>query len=73
MNNYNKEEVINIGTGSDLSIKELANLIRNISGFEGKIIWNKSKPDGTPRKLMDVNKINSLGWKYKISLEQGIK
>lgn len=64
---------INLGVGEDLSIKELALLIKKIIGFKGEIIWNTKKPDGTPRKLLDVNKLNKLGWKAKISLEEGIK
>jgi len=72
MQNYSEREFINIGTGEDLSIKELAELISKSLLYEGKIVWDKSKPDGTPRKLMDVKKINDLGWHYKISLEDGI-
>jgi GDP-L-fucose synthase len=64
---------INIGVGKDLSIKELAMLVKKIINFQGKIIWDTSKPDGTPRKLLDVSKLQSYGWKAKISLEQGIK
>jgi GDP-L-fucose synthase len=64
---------INIGTGNDLRIKELADLIKDIVGFKGDLKWDSSKPDGTFRKLLDVSKINSLGWKEKISLEKGIK
>ena len=64
---------INIGTGSDLTIKELANLIKKIVGFKGQLNWDDSKPDGTFRKLLDVSKINRLGWKEKIGLEEGIK
>ena len=63
---------LNIGIGEDLSITELAGLIAEIAGFKGKIIYDNSKPDGTPRKLMDVSRINKLGWKYKTSLEEGI-
>jgi GDP-L-fucose synthase len=63
---------INIGTGKDLTIKELAELIKGIVGFNGKLQWDSSKPDGTPRKLLDVTKINQLGWKEKILLEEGI-
>ncbi len=63
---------INIGTGKDISIKELAELIKEIVGFEGNINWDGSKPDGTPQKLLDVSKLNSLGWKDKISLRVGI-
>jgi GDP-L-fucose synthase len=64
---------MNIGTGKDLTIKELAGLIKNVTGFSGEFQWDSSKPDGTFRKLLDVSKINRLGWKEKISLEEGIK
>jgi GDP-L-fucose synthase len=64
---------INIGTGKDLTIKELATLIKDTAGFKGKLNWDSSKPDGTYRKLLDVSKINKLGWKEKLSLEEGIK
>ncbi len=64
---------INIGTGEDLSIKELAEIIARVTGFKGKIEFDSSKPDGTPRKLMDVSRIRSLGWKHKTSLEEGIR
>ncbi len=73
MQNYNEPELINIGTGKDLSIKDLAFLIKNITGFAGDIIFDPSMPDGTPRKLLDVSKLHSLGWKHKIDLETGIK
>ncbi|RNL83547.1 GDP-L-fucose synthase [Sinomicrobium pectinilyticum] len=63
----------NVGTGSDLSIKDLAELIQKIVGHKGKIVWDSSKPDGTPRKLMDVSKMESLGWKAGIGLEEGIR
>ena len=69
---YEEEKFVNIGTGHDISIKELAELIKKIIGFEGKLIFDTSKPDGTPRKLMDVSFLNSLGWKYKTELEDGI-
>lgn len=72
MDNYNEPELINIGTGEDLAIKELALLIKKIVGFEGALEFDTSKPDGTPRKLMDVSKLHSKGWKHKISLEEGI-
>lgn len=68
-----KNTHINVGTGKDLTIKELALLIKDIIGFEGDIVWDETKPDGTPRKLLDVSKINSLGWKENISLENGIR
>lgn len=64
---------LNVGTGEDISIGELASLIKNITGFEGEIVYDKSKPDGTPRKLMDVSRINKLGWKHKTSLKEGIE
>ncbi|MEK7453016.1 MAG: GDP-L-fucose synthase [Patescibacteria group bacterium] len=73
MKNYNDSEIINVGTEEDISIKELANTIKNIIGFSGDIIWDKSKPDGTPKKLLDANKLHNLGWYYKIKLEDGIK
>jgi GDP-L-fucose synthase len=70
---YNGREIVNIGTGEDLSIRELAELIRGIVGFEGEIIWDAAMPNGTPRKLLDVSRIHSLGWKHRISLEDGIR
>jgi GDP-L-fucose synthase len=73
MNTYNEPGLINIGTGKDITIKDLAQTIKEIVGFEGELIWDSSRPDGTPRKLMDVSKLTSLGWKYSIELEEGIK
>lgn len=73
MKNYDGEKFVNIGTGKDISIKELALLVKNIVGFEGNLTFDSSKPDGTPRKLLDVSFLNSLGWKYKTELEAGIK
>jgi len=73
MNTYDGEKFVNIGSGNDLTIKELALLIKDIVGFKGEIIHDLSKPDGTPRKLMDVSYLTSLGWKYKIQLSEGIK
>jgi GDP-L-fucose synthase len=73
MQNYNERELINIGVGEDISIKNLANLIRNIVEYQGEITWDTSKPDGTPRKLMDVSKLNAQGFNAKISLEEGIR
>ena len=73
MSNYNKKEIVNIGTGEDISIKELALLIKSIVGFKGEIYFDNGKPDGTPRKLLDVSMLNGLGWKYNIALDQGIK
>jgi GDP-L-fucose synthase len=73
MQHYNQPEFVNIGTGKDLAINDLAHLISNIVGFKGKIVHDLSKPDGTPRKLLDVSKLTSLGWKPSIGLEEGIK
>jgi len=73
MHNYNSSEIINIGTGKDLSIAELAYLIKDIIEYDGNIIFDTSKPDGTPRKLLDVSKLFNMGWKPKISLEEGIR
>ena len=73
MNNYNQPETINVGTGVDISIKDLALLIKKITGFKGDLEWNSSMPDGTYRKLLDVSKINNLQWKAKINLTDGIK
>lgn len=73
MENYNEAGLVNIGIGDDISILDLAYLVRKIVGFEGEILTDPSKPDGTPRKLMDVSKLNGLGWKAKITLEEGIQ
>jgi GDP-L-fucose synthase len=73
MQNYDEEGLVNIGTGEDISIKDLAILIKNIIGYEGEIKFDTSKPDGTPRKLMDVSKLHSKGWEHTIELEDGIK
>lgn len=73
MQNYDDEEIINIGKGEDISIKELAELIQDVVGYEGKIIFDSSKPDGTPKKLTDVTKLNGLGWKSNTSLRTGLE
>jgi len=73
MMNYNEEGLVNVGTGHDISIKDLALLIKKIVGYQGEIKFDTSKPDGTPRKLMDVSKLQSKGWKYTTGLEQGIE
>ncbi|MCC7051408.1 MAG: GDP-L-fucose synthase [Bacteroidia bacterium] len=73
MNNYNEKMFVNIGTGTDISIKDLALLIKKIVGYQGELFFDITKPDGTPRKLMNVDKLHVLGWKHKIELEQGIK
>lgn len=75
MQKYNYDaigEFVNIGTGVDMPIKELAAMIKDIVGFNGSIVWDTSKPDGTPRKLLDVSRIRALGWQYRIGLEEGI-
>jgi GDP-L-fucose synthase len=73
MQNYNEAGLVNIGTGDDISIKDLAELVKEIIGYEGEINFDTSKPDGTPRKLMDVSKLHQQGWKHTIELEEGIK
>lgn len=73
MENYDEEGLVNIGTGEDIAILDLAKLIKEIVGYEGEIAHDLSKPDGTPRKLMNVDKLKSLGWEAKISLEEGIR
>ena len=73
MENYNEPTLINIGTGNDLTISDLASLIKTITGFEGDIHFDSSKPDGTHKKLLDVSKLHALGWKHKIELTEGIK
>jgi GDP-L-fucose synthase len=73
MQAYNEKQFLNIGMGNDLSIRELAQLIQKIIGFEGDLIFNTEKPDGTPRKVMDISKIKSMGWEPKIDLETGIR
>jgi len=73
MQNYDQPDIVNIGTGKDITIKELAELVMKIVGFDGAINWDTSKPDGTPRKLLDVTKLNNLGWKSTLSLEEGIR
>ena len=72
METYSDSELVNIGTGVDVTIKELAETVKEIVGFTGTIQWDPTRPDGTPRKLMDVSKLHSLGWKHKIELKEGI-
>jgi len=72
MLHYDEKLFVNIGTGEDLSIKALAEMVKEITGFEGTIRWNTDKPDGTPRKLMDVSRINAAGWRHRIALRDGI-
>ena len=73
LNNYSGNETVNIGTGKELTIKELAYKVKDIIGYKGEIVFDNSKPDGTPRKLLDVSKLENLGWKYSTELEDGIK
>lgn len=73
LENRLNENLYNVGTGTDLTIKELAETIQKVTGYKGEIIWDMTKPDGTPRKLMDTQKLNEAGWKYSIDLEQGIR
>ncbi len=73
INNYNEPEPINAGTGVDISIKDLALLVKSIIGFEGKIEFDLTKPDGAPRKLMDVSRLHNTGWKHSINIDEGIK
>lgn len=72
METYNEPNLLNIGTGEDLTIKDLALLIKDVLGFDGELVFDASKPDGTPRKLMDVSRLHALGWKHKIELPEGI-
>lgn len=73
MNHYSGDETVNAGTGKELSIKELTELVAKVVGFEGEILWDTSKPNGTPRKLLDVSKAKDLGWEYRTELEEGIR
>jgi len=73
MKKYDDSEIVNVGTGEDISIKDLAELIKEVVGYDGTIEWDASKPDGTPRKLLDVSKIHSMGWKHKVTLVEGVK
>ena len=73
MNNYSGDETVNAGTGKELTIKELTELVAKVIGYEGEILWDTSKPNGTPRKLLDVSKATALGWTYKTELEEGIR
>ena len=73
MENKLTEHIYNIGTGVDITIKELSNIVKKIIGYRGKILWDINKPDGTPRKLMDISRMNKIGWSYSTDLENGIK
>jgi GDP-L-fucose synthase len=73
MDNYSGSDIINIGTGQDVTIAELAYGVSKVVGYEGKIYFNPEMPDGTPRKLLDVSKLKNLGWEYKTNLKEGIQ
>ena len=73
MNTYSGSETVNIGTGKEISIKALTELIAEIVGYTGEILWDTSKPNGTPRKVVDTSKAEALGWKYKIELREGLR
>ena len=73
MENYTDKQFVNLGSGTEISIKNLALLVKKVVGFNGELTFNTNKPDGTPRKLMDVSKLANAGWKYTIELEDGIK
>jgi GDP-L-fucose synthase len=73
MNNYSGNETVNAGTGKELTIKALTELVAKVVGYEGRIEWDTTRPNGTPRKLLDVSKAAKLGWTYKTELEEGIK
>lgn len=73
MNHYHGNETVNLGTGIDMTIKELTDLVAKVIGYEGKIVWDKDKPNGMPRKLLNVEKLHQLGWHHKIELEEGLK
>lgn len=73
MENYKEKDFVNVGTGEEVTIKDLALAVAEVTGFEGEIVFNAEKPDGTPRKLMDSTKLHNLGWKHKISLKEGLK
>jgi GDP-L-fucose synthase len=73
MERYDEDQFVNVGSGTDIAIKKLAEIIAEVVGFKGEILWDTSKPDGTPKKLMDVSKMEKLGWKASISLQEGIE
>ena len=73
MNNNSGDETVNAGTGKELSIKELTELVAEVTGYDGEIRWDTTKPNGTPRKLLDVSKAEKLGWKYRTELKEGIR
>ncbi|PMX94358.1 GDP-fucose synthetase, partial [Pseudomonas sp. GW460-13] len=72
MENYSDEGFANVGVGSDVSIRELADIVKDVTGYQGRIVQDLSKPDGTPRKLMDVTRLSALGWKAQVELREGV-
>lgn len=73
LENYSGEQHVNIGTGKEVTIRQLAETVQKTVGFEGEIVWNTDMPDGTPRKLTDVTKLHGLGWTHRVELEEGVK
>ena len=73
LENYSGEQHVNIGTGKEVTIKELAETVKEVVGYEGEIVWNKDMPDGTPRKLTNVDKLHGLGWTHKVELREGVQ
>jgi GDP-L-fucose synthase len=73
MNNYEESDIINVGSGREISIARLAVLIKEVTGFKGKIIYDRTKPDGMPRRLLDITRLKSLGWQAKTTLAEGLK
>ena len=73
MNNYSGNETVNAGTGKEISIKDLTKLVARVVGYNGRIEWDRSRPNGTPRKLLDISKASALGWRYSTELEDGIR
>ena len=73
MNHYSGDETVNAGSGKEISIRELAELVARVVGYDGEILWDTSKPNGTPRKLLDVSKATALGWRHQTALEDGVR
>jgi GDP-L-fucose synthase len=73
MLNYDEPGIINVGYGTDVTIRELAELIRSVAGYEGRLVFDTSKPDGTPQKLLDSSRLLAMGWRPRINLEQGLR
>jgi GDP-L-fucose synthase len=73
MQHYNDSEIVNIGSGEEISIKNLAHLVKDVVGYSGELTFDTSKPDGTPRKLLDCSKIHTLGWKHRVTMREGLE